>query len=115
MSPSPADRNLVFGVLALQMNFVGRDDLIAAMHAWALDQGTPLGRILCDRGHLTAAQLAALDALLELNLQANGGDPQRSLHSLSAPVAVASLLAEVTRAGGGATLSQFRAADGSGT
>jgi hypothetical protein len=28
-----ADRNLQFGILALQMDFIGRDALIAAMHA----------------------------------------------------------------------------------
>jgi hypothetical protein len=29
-----ADANLLFGVLALQMDFVGRDQLIAGMQAW---------------------------------------------------------------------------------
>jgi hypothetical protein len=29
---SEADRNLLFGILALQMDFIGRDHLIAAMH-----------------------------------------------------------------------------------
>ena len=44
MPPSPAaDRNLLFGILALQMDFVGRDALIAAMNAWVLDKAKPLG------------------------------------------------------------------------
>jgi hypothetical protein len=30
---SSADRNLLFRILALQMNFVGREQLIAAMNA----------------------------------------------------------------------------------
>ena len=41
-----ADLNLLFGILALQMDFVTRDALIAAMHAWVLDKDKPLGRIL---------------------------------------------------------------------
>ena len=33
--PQPhADRNLLFGILALQMDFISRDALVAAMHAW---------------------------------------------------------------------------------
>ena len=40
---SAADRNLLFGILALQMDFVTRDQLVAAMHAWVLDKGKPLG------------------------------------------------------------------------
>src|SRR5207302_1883684 len=41
-----ADRNLLFGVLALQMDFVTRDALVAAMNAWGLDTAMPLGHIL---------------------------------------------------------------------
>jgi len=40
MSPS-ADRNLLFGILALQMDFISREQLISAMHAWVLDKGKP--------------------------------------------------------------------------
>ena len=38
-----SDRNLLFGILAVQMDFVSRDDLIAAMNAWVLDKVKPLG------------------------------------------------------------------------
>ena len=44
-----ADRNLLFGILALQMDFIGRDALIAAMHAWVLDKAKPLGDILVEQ------------------------------------------------------------------
>jgi hypothetical protein len=36
-------RNLLFGVVALRMDFAGRDALIAAMHAWLLDRAKPRG------------------------------------------------------------------------
>jgi hypothetical protein len=39
-----ADRNLLFGILALQMDFIQRDALIAAMHAWVLDKTRPSAR-----------------------------------------------------------------------
>jgi hypothetical protein len=45
-----ADRNLLFGVLAVQLDFVSKDALIAGMNAWLLDKGKPLGDILRDQG-----------------------------------------------------------------
>ena len=38
MAKSEADRNLLFGILALQMDFITRDELVTAMHAWVLDK-----------------------------------------------------------------------------
>jgi hypothetical protein len=41
---SSADRNLLLGMLALQMDFIRQEALIAAKHAWVLDKS--LGEIL---------------------------------------------------------------------
>jgi len=38
MSQPSTDRNLLFGILALQMDFISRDALIKAMHTWVLDK-----------------------------------------------------------------------------
>ena len=62
--PQAADRNLLFGVLALQMDFIGRDDLIRGMNAWAIDKARPLGRILLEQGSLDPDAHALLDALV---------------------------------------------------
>jgi hypothetical protein len=43
MPRQDADRNLLFGILALQMDLITRDALIAAMGAWALAKHRPLG------------------------------------------------------------------------
>ena len=48
MAHSNADRNLLFGILALQLDFIARDALIAAMHAWVLEKSKPLGQVLVD-------------------------------------------------------------------
>ncbi len=56
-APTPAraaDRNLLFGILALQMDFVSREQLIAGMHAWVLAKARPLGEILCEQRALGA-------------------------------------------------------------
>jgi hypothetical protein len=46
MAHSNADRNLLFGILALQMDFISRDALVAAMNAWVLEKSKPLGEFL---------------------------------------------------------------------
>jgi WD40 repeat protein/serine/threonine protein kinase len=79
-----ADRNLLFGILALQMDFVGRDALIAAMHAWVLDKSKPLGQILVEQQALPARRLALLESLVEEHLDGHGRDPEKSLAALGA-------------------------------
>jgi serine/threonine protein kinase len=74
-----ADRNLLFGILAVEMDFVRRDSLIGAMHAWVLAKHRPLGEILAEQGALTPERRALLDAIVTEHLKAHGGDPQRSL------------------------------------
>src|SRR5262245_44738101 len=82
MNPA-ADRNLLFGILALQMDFIRRDDLIAAMHAWILDKAKPLGQLLTEQGKLAPQARQALDVLVEQHLKLHDNDPQRSLAALA--------------------------------
>ncbi len=85
--PSPAgnatDRNLLFGILALQMDFVTRDALIKAMHGWVLEKSKPLAQILEEHGALSAYHRAMLDPLVEAHIQQHGGEPQESLAAVS--------------------------------
>src|SRR5262249_41787511 len=48
-----ADRNLLFGVLALQMDFITKEVLVQAMNAWVLNKTIPLGQILLHLGALS--------------------------------------------------------------
>jgi hypothetical protein len=79
MSESNADRNLLFGILALhlalQMDFISRDALIAAMHTWVLDKAKPLGQILLDQRALDGDRHALLEALVDEHLKQHGNDP----------------------------------------
>jgi serine/threonine-protein kinase len=82
--PGPsADRNLLFGILAMQMDFVGKDELIATMHAWVLAKTRPLGDLLAEQGALKPEHRTLLDALVQAHLAQHGGDPARSLAALS--------------------------------
>jgi tetratricopeptide (TPR) repeat protein/tRNA A-37 threonylcarbamoyl transferase component Bud32 len=88
-SPAPAaDRNLLFGILALQMDFIGRDNLVEAMHAWVLDKARPLGHILRDQGRLSAERLQLLEALVAEHLKAHDGELQQSLAAVSSQSSV---------------------------
>src|SRR5262249_48258250 len=78
-----ADRNLLFGILALQMDFIRRDDLIAAMNAWALDKAKPLGQLLVEQGKLAPEARQALEGLVGQHLKLHGDDPQLSLMALA--------------------------------
>ena len=78
-----ADRNLLFGILALQMDFVTRDQLVTAMNAWVLDKAKPLGVVLLEQAALDADTLALLEALVRKHLARHGDDPAASLAALS--------------------------------
>jgi eukaryotic-like serine/threonine-protein kinase len=78
-----ADHNLLFGILALQMDFVTRDQLVAAMNAWVLDKAKPLGEILAAQGALSPQRVALLTALMAEHLKQHGDDAGKSLAALS--------------------------------
>src|SRR3954462_10731325 len=74
-----ADRNLLFGILAVQMNFVARDALIAAMHAWVLERSQPLGRILVEQQALSAARHDLAEQLATEHRAAHDGNAEKTL------------------------------------
>ncbi len=79
MAQPAADRNLLFGLLALQMNFIDREQLRAAMQAWVFDKQATLGDILSGQQALTADQRAKLDALVREHLAKHDNDAAKSL------------------------------------
>jgi tetratricopeptide (TPR) repeat protein/tRNA A-37 threonylcarbamoyl transferase component Bud32 len=84
----PFDRNLLFGILALQMDFISKDALIAALHAWVLDKAKPLGQILHEQGRLARERRQLLEALVEEHLKAHQDDAQQSLAAVSPTAAL---------------------------
>jgi serine/threonine-protein kinase len=82
MARPEADRNLLFGVIALEMDFVGRDALIAAMINWTLEKETPLGELLVRRGELAPPDRALLEVLVDRHVERHGGTAAESLASL---------------------------------
>jgi WD40 repeat protein/tetratricopeptide (TPR) repeat protein/tRNA A-37 threonylcarbamoyl transferase component Bud32 len=79
MANSAADRNLLFGILSLQMDFISRDSLINAMHAWILDKSKPLGHILVEQKALSSERQLLLEALVQEHLKQHDNDLEWSL------------------------------------
>src|SRR5262249_38648929 len=78
-----ADRNLLFGILAVQLDFISKDALIAALNSWLLEKRKPLGEILCHQQALSAEERDLLEALVRKHLEKHSGDPQKGLAGLS--------------------------------
>jgi serine/threonine-protein kinase len=82
-TPGGSDRNLLFGILALQMDFIDRDTLVRGMHAWVLDKAKPLGQVFREQGALAEDTHALLEALVAKHLALHSDNAQKSLAAVS--------------------------------
>lgn len=85
----------MFGILALQMDFVSRDALISAMNSWVLDKSKSLGEILLNQNALAPKRLAMLESLVEEHLNQHGRDPEKSLAAVTPNSLAREKLAEI--------------------
>ncbi len=83
MGATSHDRNLLFGILAVQMDFISRDALVTAMNAWVLTKDKPLGEILVNQKALAADRRMLLEALVQEHLKQHGNDAEKSLAAVS--------------------------------
>jgi serine/threonine protein kinase len=74
-----SDRNLLFGVLALQADLLTAVQFAEVCSAWAGRKDTPLADLLVERGLLTPADRADVDKLLARKLARHGGDVRPAL------------------------------------
>ena len=84
-APNPLDpgRNLLFGLLAFQTNFIDRRALLAAFDDWTNDKSRPLGQVLIDQGTITEDLHALIDGLVAAHLARHGDEPAQSLAALT--------------------------------
>ena len=73
------DRNLLFGLLALQVGLVDQGQLVAAFQAWTRVKGKALADHLIERGDLDTDQRGVIDAMVGLHVKKHGGDVDKSL------------------------------------
>ena len=112
MAALAADRNLLFGLLALQNGLIDQVQLVAAFQAWTRDKARSLADQLVARGDLDPDACAGLEAIVALHVKKHG-DVEHSLaavpanHSTRARLAalgepeIEATLARVTRSQNG--------------
>ncbi len=105
-----SDRNLLLGILALQMDFISREGLIGAMNAWVLQKDKPLGDLLVERNELAKSRKDLLEGLVNEHVLAHAGDALRSLEALSSAGNVADELLRIPDAQIQASLGHIRRA-----
>ena len=73
------ERNLVFGLLALQNGLIDQDQLVAAFRVWSRDKSRQIADYLVERGDLDADQRDAVAVMLRLHEKKHGGNAEKSL------------------------------------
>jgi hypothetical protein len=107
MPSAPSDRNLLFGVLAVQMGFINSDALVAALNAWVSDKSRPLGEILVAQGAMQAAHRNVLEPLVDARLAMHGNSVEKSLATVQLPSPIRRQIHSVVGADVQATLSHL--------
>src|SRR5688572_26458923 len=83
MNGAASDRHLLVGILAVQMDFIRRDQLIAAMNAWVLENQSSLETILERQGALDRQTRELLEALVAKHLALHDNNAEKSLQAIS--------------------------------
>jgi hypothetical protein len=107
MASIGADRNLLFGLLALENGLIDQVQLVAAFQAWTLDKARALADHLVGRGDLDADDRSAVDALVARHIKKHGGDVERSLAAMPAGRSTREGLAQLSDADIGASIAQL--------
>jgi eukaryotic-like serine/threonine-protein kinase len=113
MSKPAPDRDLLFGLLALQIGLVNQGQLVAAFQAWTLDKGRPLAEHLVGRGEFDLEDRRMVEALVTRHVTKHGGDVEKSLAAVSAGKSTRESLARIGDPQIEATLGHVGSAGGS--
>ena len=109
-SPPSADRNLLFGILALQMDFISRDELVSAMNAWILNKSKSIGEILREQGALATDTFSLLDALVQKHLALHSNNIEKSLAAVTTATSIRDVIAKIPDGDVQASLAQLPSA-----
>ena len=90
-----ADRDLLFGLLALKTGLIDQIQLADGVRAWTTDKDQTLADHLVSLGHLTGRQRPAVEAIATIHLEAHDGRADRSLAAISAGSDAQAMLATV--------------------
>ena len=82
MAHTETERNLLFGLLALQVGLVDQDRLLAAFRAWGRDRARPLEELLGRGGRPRRRSARLVNGLVAQHLKKHGGSVEKSLAAL---------------------------------
>jgi serine/threonine-protein kinase len=72
MSGDESNRNLLVGILGLQLGLIKESQLVAALKEWVQDKSRPLEAVLEEQGALTRDQIEFVKGLAEQHLRIHG-------------------------------------------
>lgn len=78
-----SDQNLLFCVIALQMDFIQREEFVSATSVWLLDKSLSIEEILIQQGAISQNECDLLRPLVERHIANHDNDAQKSLAALS--------------------------------
>jgi serine/threonine protein kinase/tetratricopeptide (TPR) repeat protein len=113
VSKSAADRNLLFGLLALQNGMIEHTALLKAFQAWTLAKDRSMAGLLLEQRALTEPRRALLDGLLREHVVIHCGDVQKSLAAVAAGKSTRESLASLADPDINATLAHIAVAHAS--
>jgi serine/threonine-protein kinase len=83
MAPVDADRNLLFGVLAMQQELLDARQFADACALWALRKDVPLAEVLVEQGWIAPDDRQHLERFLERKLKRHGGNVHATLAAVA--------------------------------
>lgn len=82
MSAPGSDRELLIGVMAVQLGFASAQQVMTAAAEWATDRKTGVAERLTQKNVLSGTQREMLEALVSQAIQVNHGDVRETIQSL---------------------------------
>lgn len=95
MPENHSDRNLLIGILALQMDFIDSDQLIGAMREWVDDKSKPLDGLLEAQGFIDEQTRKLLVALVDRHIQLHENQVDKSIASIGLASRVCNMLGKL--------------------
>ena len=89
MARTETDRNLMFGLIAMQSDLIEMSQFVDACTLWGSRKESSIADILVEQGWLLPDDREHVDYLLKRRVQKAGGDVKKSLAGMSDDVKVA--------------------------
>ena len=105
MATAQTNRELLFGILAAQMDFISREQLTSAVDTWRQNTSRPIDTLLVDSGFLSDRDRQLLVPLTERHIEIHNGDPGKSIAALNSVDLLADDLRSLGDSAIGETLS----------